>query len=322
MDYITLNNGTKAPLCGIGTFMMQPDAAEEAVYNALMCGYRLIDTANAYMNEKAVGRGMKRSGVAREEIYLSTKLWPSVYTDADNAIDQTLRRLGTDYIDLLYLHQPAGDYVGAYKAMERAVKAGKVRSLGISNFEEPQIREILDACEIVPAFMQVEAHPYYPQTALKEYLKPMGTAIMAWYPLGHGDKSLVNEEVFTKLAESSISVDMIIQNVSKDGYTDISFTCPANDLSRAVAAIEDVMDEMVRAILIDIFKKLNYYGFDKQVYKECTNMISKTNQYHAGIILLWFMMINCFYLICAGIEILDVDVTRKSFYIAFIVYLL
>ena len=201
MDYITLNNGTKAPLCGIGTFMMQPDAAEEAVYNALMCGYRLIDTANAYMNEKAVGRGMKRSGVAREEIYLSTKLWPSVYADADKAIDQTLARLGTDYIDLLYLHQPAGDYIGAYKAMERAVKAGKVRSLGISNFEEPQIREILDACEIVPAFMQVEAHPYYPQTELKAFLQDKGTAIMAWYPLGHGDKDLVNEPVFTELAK-------------------------------------------------------------------------------------------------------------------------
>mgnify|MGYP002625455911 CR=1 FL=1 len=201
MDYITLNNGTKAPLCGIGTFMMQPDAAEEAVYNALMCGYRLIDTANAYMNEKAVGRGMKCSGLKREDIYLVTKLWPSVYADADKAIDETLARLDTDYIDLLFLHQPVGDYIGAYKAMERAVKAGKVRSLGISNFEEPQIREILDACEIVPAFMQVEAHPYYPQTELKAFLKDKGTAIMAWYPLGHGDKDLVNEPVFTELAK-------------------------------------------------------------------------------------------------------------------------
>lgn len=201
MEYITLNNGTKAPLCGIGTFLMQPAEAEQAVYDALSNGYRMIDTANAYMNERAVGRGIKRSGVAREDIYLVTKLWPSVYADADKAIDETLSRLGTDYIDLLFLHQPVGDYIGAYKAMERAVKAGKVRSLGLSNFPEDKIKEVVAATEIKPAFVQVEAHPYYPQTALKAYLKPMGTAVMAWYPLGHGDKSLVNEDVFTKLAQ-------------------------------------------------------------------------------------------------------------------------
>ena len=201
MEYITLNNGTKAPKCGIGTFLMQPAEAEQAVFDALTNGYRMIDTANAYMNEKAVGRGIKRSGVAREDIYLITKLWPSVYADADKAIDETLARLDTDYVDLLFLHQPVGDYVGAYKAMERAVKAGKVRSLGLSNFPEEKLREITNATEIPPAFVQVEAHPYYPQTALKAYLKPMGTVVMAWYPLGHGDKALVNEPAFTRLAE-------------------------------------------------------------------------------------------------------------------------
>ena len=201
MEYITLNNGTKAPLAGIGTFLMSPTDAEEAVFNALTNGYRLIDTANAYMNERAVGRGMRRSGVNREDVYLVTKLWPSVYADVDKVIDDTLARLGTEYVDLLFLHQPAGDYIGAYKAMERAVKAGKVRSLGLSNFPVERICEVVDVCEIKPAFVQVEAHPYFPQTELKEYLAPMGTAIMAWYPLGHGDKSLVNEPVFTKLAE-------------------------------------------------------------------------------------------------------------------------
>ena len=159
MEYITLNNGTRAPLAGIGTFLMSPADAEEAVFNALTNGYRLIDTANAYMNEKAVGRGMQRSGLPREEIYLITKLWPSVYADADRAIDETLTRLGTDYVDLLFLHQPVGDYIGAYKAMERAVKEGKVRSLGLSNFPEEKIKEVVDKCEIAPAFVQVEAHP-------------------------------------------------------------------------------------------------------------------------------------------------------------------
>ena len=150
MDYITLNNGTKAPLCGIGTFMMQPDAAEEAVYNALMCGYRLIDTANAYMNEKAVGRGMKRSGVAREEIYLSTKLWPSVYGDADNAIDQTLHRLGTDYIDFYFVHWPdvKTPVEETMEAMNVLKKQGKVRFVGLSNFDEEQIMQCDKVCKI------------------------------------------------------------------------------------------------------------------------------------------------------------------------------
>lgn len=201
MEYFNLNNGTKIPAAGIGTFLLQPADAENSVVSALANGYELIDTANAYMNEKAVGRGMKKSGFKREKIYLSTKLWPSEYADADRAIDDTLKRLDTDYIDLLFLHQPVGDYVEAYRAMERAVKAGKVKSLGLSNFSMEQIKEVVAATEIKPAVVQVEAHPYYPQTALKEYLEEMDTLIMAWYPLGHGDTALQNEAVFAELAE-------------------------------------------------------------------------------------------------------------------------
>lgn len=118
MEYLHLNNGTKIPTTGIGTFLLQPSDAENAIVSALSNGYELIDTANAYMNEKAVGRGMKKSGLKREAICLSTKLWPSEYADADRAIDDTLKRLDTDYIDLLFLHQPIGDYIGAYQAME------------------------------------------------------------------------------------------------------------------------------------------------------------------------------------------------------------
>ena len=200
MKYFNLNNGTKIPAAGIGTFLLQPEEAEAACIAALKNGYTLIDTANAYMNEKAVGRAVKASGKSREKIYISTKLWPSVYAAADQAIDETLARLETDYIDLLFLHQPVGDYMGAYKAMEKAVKDGKVKSLGLSNFSEEQIKEIIDKTEIKPAVVQVEAHPYFPQTALKKYLEQFGTVIMAWYPLGHGDKALLKEDVFTELA--------------------------------------------------------------------------------------------------------------------------
>ncbi len=199
MEYITLNNGVKMPMAGIGTFMLQPDEAESACLSALENGYRLIDTANAYMNEKAVGRAMKKSGVKREEIFLETKLWPAFY-DQEDAVGKTLARLDTDYIDLMLIHQPAGNYIAGYKAMEKAYKEGKVRAIGLSNFSIAQIQEILSICEIKPTILQTEIHPYYPETELKAFLAENGMAIQAWYPLGHGDKALLEEPLLTELA--------------------------------------------------------------------------------------------------------------------------
>ena len=200
MDYIKLNDGNKMPSLGLGTFLLSPKDAEEAVYNALKDGYRLIDTANAYMNERAVDRGIKKSGVAREDIFLESKLWPTVYTK-ESAIDEMLDRLGTDYVDLLLLHQPAGDYIKGYKMMEKAVKEGKVKSIGVSNFEGEPLKKILEVCEIKPAVIQVEAHPYYPQNELKKILDENDIHIQAWYPLGHGDKTLLEEPIFKELGE-------------------------------------------------------------------------------------------------------------------------
>lgn len=200
MEYFVMNNGVKMPMAGIGTFLLKPNEAEGAVASALNDGVRLIDTANAYMNEKAVGRAMSKSNVKREDIFLVTKLWPNVYA-SETAVDKTLKRLQTDYIDLLFLHQPAGDWRTGYKTMEKAYKEGKVRALGLSNFPEDALQEILDTAEIKPQMVQVEAHPYYPETELKKTLKKYGMGLMAWYPLGHGDKSLIQEPVFTKLAE-------------------------------------------------------------------------------------------------------------------------
>ena len=200
MEYFTLNNGNKMPMAGIGVFLLNPEETELSVLSALADGIRLIDTANGYMNEKAVGRAIAKSGVAREDIFLVTKLWPTVYTD-ENAVDETLARLGTDYVDLLFLHQPAGDWRTGYKMMEKAYKEGKVKALGVSNFPIEWLKEIIEAAEIKPQMVQVEAHPYFPQTELKKMLAETGMGLMAWYPLGHGDKNLINEPVFTKLAE-------------------------------------------------------------------------------------------------------------------------
>ena len=200
MEYATLNNGLKMPMAGIGTFLLTPDEAEPSVLAALEDGYRLIDTANAYVNEKAVGRAMKKSGLKREEIFLETKLWPSFYED-EEAVDKTLERLGTDYIDLLLIHQPAGNYVAGYRQMEKAYKEGKVRAIGLSNFNQGQIEEILGLCEVKPAVLQTEMHPYFQERELKKFLERAGMVIQAWYPLGHGDKALLEEPLFAELAK-------------------------------------------------------------------------------------------------------------------------
>ena len=199
MEYFTLNNGIKMPMAGIGVFMMSPAEAEASVESALKSGVRLIDTANGYMNESGTGRGIKKSGVAREDIFLVTKLWPTVY-EKETAIEETLARLDTDYIDLLFLHQPTDNWREGYKNIEKAYKEGKVKAIGLSNFPDELLKEAIETMEIKPQVVQVEAHPYFPQTQLKKILSETGLGLMAWYPLGHGDKNLVNEPVFTELA--------------------------------------------------------------------------------------------------------------------------
>ena len=200
MEYFTLNNGIKMPMAGIGVFMLSPAEAEASVESALKSSVRLVDTANGYMNESGTGRGIKNSGVAREDIFLVTKLWPTVY-EKETAVDETLKRLDTDYIDLLFLHQPTDNWREGYKNIEKAVKEGKVKAIGLSNFPDELLKEAIDTMEIKPHMVQVEAHPYFPQTELKKILKANDMGLMAWYPLGHGDKSLIEEPVFGELAK-------------------------------------------------------------------------------------------------------------------------
>ena len=218
MEYTTLNNGVKMPMAGIGTFLLTPDEAESSVLGALKNGYRLVDTANAYVNEKAVGRAMKKSGVPREQIFLETKLWPSFYEQAD-AVEKTLERLDTDYIDLLLIHQPAGTYTAGYRQMEAAYKAGKVRAIGLSNFNKAQMEEILGICEVRPTVLQTELHPYHQEKELKAFLKENGIVAQSWYPLGHGDKALLEEPLFAELGKKygKSSAQVILRWHIQDG---------------------------------------------------------------------------------------------------------
>ena len=204
MEYIKLYNGIQVPALGIGTFQISPADTETSVYEAIKIGYRMIDTANAYMNEEAVGKAVKRAIsegiVKREQLFISTKLWPTLYKD-DAAVDKTLLRLGMDYVDLLFIHQPAGDFVAGYKQLENSYHDGKARSLGISNFHDEKLETLLAAATIKPHVIQLELHPYCTQKETLSRLNEYGTKAMGWYPLGHGDKSLIQEPVFARLGE-------------------------------------------------------------------------------------------------------------------------
>ena len=260
MDYITLNNGVQMPVAGIGTFLLTPDEAEASVLSALQCGYRLIDTANAYVNEKAVGRAMKKSGVARKDIFLETKLWPSLYEQPD-VVEKTLERLNTDYIDLLLIHQPAGNYLAGYRQMEAAYKAGKVRAIGLSNFSADQIKEILEVCEVKPAVLQTEVHPYSQEKELKQFLHSEGIVIQAWYPLGHGDKTLQQEPLFAELGKkySKSPAQIILRWHIQDG----NIVIPGSKNPAHIKANLDLFDfsltdeEMEKIAALD--KKKRYY---------------------------------------------------------------
>ena len=278
MDYITLNNGVKMPVAGIGTFLLSPDEAEASCLSALGCGYRLIDTANAYVNEKAVGRAMKKSGLARQEIFLETKLWPTFYSD-ENAVDDTLERLGTDYIDLILLHQPAGCYLTGYRLLEKAYKEGKVKAIGLSNFTEAQIEEIIDACEIKPAVLQTEVHPYAQAKELKKLLSKADMAIQAWYPLGHGDKALLEEPVFTSLAEKykKTNAQIILRWHVQAGNIVIPGSRNPDHIKANLALFDFALTKDEMAEIEGLDQEKHYYTSTPEKLKQYETMVPAVN---------------------------------------------
>lgn len=222
---------------------------------------------------------MKKSGLKREEIFLETKLWPSFYEQAD-AVDKTLARLDTDYIDLLLIHQPAGNYLAGYRQMEKAYKEGKVRSIGLSNFNEAQIREILSVCEVKPAVLQTEVHPYSQEKELKAFLDKEGIVIQAWYPLGHGDKALIEEPLFAELGKKygKSNAQVILRWHIQDG----NIVIPG---SKNPAHIKDNFDlfefaltdaEMARIAAMD--KKKRYYVSSPELLARYVKMVPPVDE--------------------------------------------
>ncbi len=202
MQILKLNNGVEMPVAGYGVFQIQDQKlCEECVVQAIKTGYRLIDTAAVYGNEAAVGRGIRRCGIPREEIFLTSKLWvqDAGYESAKRAIDTSLENLQTDYLDLYLIHRPFGDYYGAWRAMEEACEAGKIRAIGLSNFDPARIMDLTLNNRIAPAVNQVECHPFHQQEEARLFLKEQNIVMEAWAPFAEGKKNLFHNEVLTEI---------------------------------------------------------------------------------------------------------------------------
>ena len=202
MEYVTLNNGVKMPMEGFGVFQV-PEAAvcEQAVSYALAVGYRLIDTAAAYFNEEAVGAAIQKSGIAREELFLTTKLWiqDAGYESAKRAFQVSLDKLGTDYIDLYLIHQSMNDYYGAWRAMEEMYGEGRIRAIGICNFYPDRLTDLCLNAKVIPAVNQVELHPFFAQTGALENMKAFGVQPEAWGPMAEGKHGIFTHPVLTEI---------------------------------------------------------------------------------------------------------------------------
>lgn len=204
MEYVTLNNGIKMPLEGFGVFQV-PDPAQckQAVLDAINSGYRLIDTAAAYMNEEAVGAAIKGSGVDRSELFITTKLWvqDADYESAKKAIETSLEKLGLDYLDLYLIHQPMGDYVGAYRAMEEAYKEGILRAIGVCNFYPARLADLCETVDVIPAVNQIELHPFFQQEDALALMKEYGVRPEAWGPFAEGNHGIFTHPVLSSIGE-------------------------------------------------------------------------------------------------------------------------
>lgn len=203
MNEIKLSNGVLMPQMGYGVYQIEPEDCERCVMDAISVGYRMIDTAQAYLNEEAVGKAWKKSGVRREDLFLVNKVWHSNYGEGQTmkSIDESLRKLQTDYIDLMLLHQPFCDRYGAYRDLEKAYKAGKVRAIGVSNFFPDHLVDLAANMEIAPMVNQVETHVFDQQREARKYMDEIGTHIMSWAPLAEGQNNIFSDPVLTKIGE-------------------------------------------------------------------------------------------------------------------------
>ena len=220
MYYVTLNNGVKMPQLGYGVYQTPPEETERCVLDAIKNGYRSIDTAQAYGNESGVGNAIEKCGLPREELFITTKIWitNAGYEKAKTSIEESLKKLKTDYVDLLLIHQPFGDYYGTYRAMEEAYKEGKARAIGVSNFYPDRFIDIAHFADVKPAVNQIEAHVFQQQKQAKKYLDKAGTKLMSWGPFAEGKNNFFSTPLLKEIGEkyhksvAQVALRFLLQN--------------------------------------------------------------------------------------------------------------
>lgn len=273
MQYATLSNGVKMPMVGYGVYQVEPQEAERCVSDALSVGYRMVDTAQAYRNEEGVGAAVRKSGLKREEVFLVSKIWISNYGEekATVSIDESLKRLQTDYIDLMLLHQPFCDRYGAYRALEKAHKAGKLRAIGVSNFYPDHFIDLASNVEIPPMVNQVETHVFNQQTAPRKYMDEFGCSIMAWGPLAEGRNGLFTNPVLAEVgqAHGKSVAQVALRFLLQGGVIVIPKSTHVERMKENLGILEfELTDaEMERIRMLDTGKSLFFDHHDGEVAK-------------------------------------------------------
>lgn len=266
VPYVKLNNGVEMPRFGLGTYSVSVEACKQACLVALKDGYRHFDTAHAYNNESGVGAAIKESGIPREQIWVTSKLWPTEFGEGITlkAIDAMLERLGLEYIDLLYIHQPIGDYIGAWKDMEKAYEQGKIRALGISNCDakEEAYTEIVEKMKIKPAVHQVECHPYAQRVELQKKHKRDNIVTECWFPLGHGDKGLLSDATIAKIAEkhNKTIVQIILRWHIQEGFSVIPGNTNPEWIKENISIFDFSLDDDDMATMRGLNQEKRFYN--------------------------------------------------------------
>ena len=247
METVKLNNGVKMPVLGYGVYQVTPEECEKCVGEAIDVGYRLIDTAQAYYNEEGVGSAIKKSSVKREDIFLVTKIWVSNAGEqkAAKSIDESLKKLQTDYVDLLLIHQPFGDYYGTYRAIENAYKAGKARAIGVSNFYPDRFVDLSNFCEIQPAINQVETHIFQQQKTAREIMKKYNTQIMSWGPFAEGRNNMFKNETLVSIGEKyeKSSAQVALSFLTQEGIIVIPKSVKKERMEQNINIFDFKLDE-------------------------------------------------------------------------------
>lgn len=278
MEFVTLNNGVKMPVLGYGVYQVGAEECERCVLDAISVGYRSIDTAQAYGNEEGVGSAVKKCGVPRSELFLTTKIWITNggYENAAASIDESLRKLGTDYVDLMLIHQPFNDYYGTYRAMEAAYKAGKIRAIGVSNFYPDRLVDLCNFVEVVPAVDQVETHVFQQQKKAHEYMSKYGVQHESWGPFAEGRKDFFTNPVLNEIGgkydkdAAQVALRFLIQS----GVVVIPKSTHKERMEQNINVFDFTLDEKDMAVIgaLDANESLFFSHYDPAMVEWLTKL--------------------------------------------------